>query len=161
MLLPITILFLSLVAQGQEVRTPAIRLSSSSTAVSSGDTAILNEMVNAPVETPVGPYELLHSYESEMASISEQLDSELLQILAAVQKNQLDPEAGDYLSEHRFQVAMMRYHLLSVLHADLAKRIQDAEQQEQENSPETDDSAIRSGAAMRQTGARVTMSARH
>jgi hypothetical protein len=96
-------------------------------AVPTTDNAVIAEILNVRPVVPIGPYDLLRDYERQMNGISQQLGEELRAIMDAVQREDIAPAVGDYFSEHRFQLAMMKFQLLSVLHANLVKSIQDAE----------------------------------
>jgi hypothetical protein len=93
------------------------------------DSTVLTDILNAPPVMPVGPEQLLQDYERQMTAISRQLEGALSEVLDGVQSGELDPDAADYISVQSYHAAMMRYELLSVLHADLAKKIADAAEQ--------------------------------
>jgi hypothetical protein len=140
-------------AHGQEVTdsAPAVRLSPTRS-------PIVSEILDVPPEVPVSPYDVLQNYESEMNAISGELDTELSVVLQAVENNDIDPADADYISEHRFQLAMMRYELLSVLHADLAKSIANAQQETEEQPPDSDVSPTISVVQLRQKSSQARAS---
>ena len=100
------------------------------------NTAVLNVLSSEPQVTPIGPYDLLRSYEGAMSDISGRMTQELTEVSKAVDSGQLDPNSADYISEQCYELAIMQYELLSVLHADLAKSIADAQQSNGNTSAE-------------------------
>jgi Spy/CpxP family protein refolding chaperone len=80
--------------------------------------ALADLLATTPV-IPRGPRDLLRAYELEMASIAEQLSTDLGVVSNAVGTGQITREQGEYVSGERYQVAMMQFQLLSSLHAIL------------------------------------------
>jgi LTXXQ motif family protein len=80
--------------------------------------ALADLLATTPV-IPRGPRDLLRAYELEMASIAEQLSTDLGAVSNAVGTGQITREQGEYVSGERYQVAMMQFQLLSALHAIL------------------------------------------
>jgi len=144
------VMFMAAMAYGQQVVgvPPSISPSRS-------DSGILSDVLNVPEAMPLGPYDLLQQYECQMTAISNDLGEELLQVLAAVQTGELDPDMADYISEHSYEIAVMQFQLLSVLHADLAKSIADAEKEPDEQTPTNDSSPSGSSTALRRTKAQM------
>jgi len=91
--------------------------------VSADDTHVLADIVEMSPVIPRGPLDVLRDYELEMASIAEQLSSDLGVISNAVEKGQITREQGEYASEERYQVAMMQFQLFGALHAMLEQDI--------------------------------------
>jgi hypothetical protein len=110
------------IAQGQQVEGVPPGLPTSPKAA-----VALNEILKATPVMPVGPDQLLQIYERQMTDISRQLGSALTEVLESVRNGDLDPDVADFISKQTYDVAMMRYELLSVLHADLAKKIADSD----------------------------------
>lgn len=115
---------LATAAHGQQAADPVITVTPST----KSDAAVIADILAVRPAIPVSPYELLRRYEQQMSFISNQLGSELYGVLQAVQSGEIDPDSGDYLSEQRYELAMKRYQLVAVLHANLAKRINNVEQ---------------------------------
>lgn len=140
------VIFLAAVAYGQQVAgvPPGVSPSPS-------DADLITELLNAPQVMPFGPYDLLQQYESQMTAISQGFGEELLQVLVAVQNGELNPDMADYISEHNYQIAMMQFQLLSVLHADLAKSIADAEGEPDQQRPANGASSSNGSTALRLT----------
>jgi hypothetical protein len=122
---------------------------------SPSDSTPLNDILSMPQVMPLGPYDLLQGYESQMAEISNNLGEELLQVLIAVQNGELDPDMADYISEHNYEVAIMQFRLLTVFHAVLAKSIADAEKGPNEQTPANGSLPSGSSAALSQTRAQL------
>lgn len=86
---------------------------------SADDAHVLEDLLAITPTAPLGPRDLLRSYESEMASIAERLSMELGVITNAVGTGQISREQGEYVSGERYRVAMMQFQLFSALHAML------------------------------------------
>lgn len=115
----------------------------------------LNDVLNLPQAMPLGPYDLLQEYESQMAAISDNLGEELLKVLVAVQNGELEPDMADYISEHNYELAMMQFRLLTVLHADLAKSITNAGNNPGDRKPANDALPPGSSTALRRAKAQT------
>jgi hypothetical protein len=139
------VIFAATIAYGQQVAGVPSGVSQSP-----NDSVLLNDVLNVPSVTPLGPYDLLQQYDSQMMAISQHLGEELLQVLVEVQNDGLDPDTADYVSEHNYELAMMQFQLLSVLHADLAKSIANAEKEPGEQAPTNYALPSDSNAALRQ-----------
>jgi hypothetical protein len=72
---------------------------------------------------PLGPVDVLKSYENEMAMIAQRLSTELTSISQAHQANHITSDRAEYLIQNRYQVAMMQYDVLSSLHDGLEEDI--------------------------------------
>jgi hypothetical protein len=92
---------------------------------SADDTQVLEDLLAITPMVPLGPLDLLRSYESEMASIAERLATELGAISNAVGAGQISREQGEHVTGERYRVAMMQFQLFSALHemleADIAR----------------------------------------
>jgi hypothetical protein len=92
---------------------------------SADDAHVLEDLLAITPTAPLGPRDLLRSYESEMASIAERLSTELGVITNAVGTGQISREQGEYVSGERYRVSMMQFQLFSALHsmleADIAR----------------------------------------
>ena len=142
----LVMIFLAAVAYGQQIAdVPPIA------PPAPGDDNLITDVLNAPHVMPLGPYDLLQQYENQMAAISQEFGEELLQVLAEVQNDELDPDMANYISEHNYESAMMQFQLLSILHADLAKSIANAEKESDERIPAKHASPSSSGPDRQQT----------
>jgi hypothetical protein len=93
-------------------------------APASGDlSGALATILTVNPETPRGPNDVLRDYEAEMEAVSRRFSDELGAISQAVQYGQLSQEQAEETTGERYQVAMMRFHLLSVLHGMLEQEI--------------------------------------
>lgn len=72
---------------------------------------------------PLGPVDVLKSYENAMAMIAQKLSTELTSISQAHQANQITGDHAEYLIQNRYQVAMMQWDVLSALHDSLEEDI--------------------------------------
>lgn len=72
---------------------------------------------------PLGPVDVLKSYENAMVMIAERLSAELTSISQAHRANQITSDRAEYLIQNRYQVAMMQYDVLSALHDGLEEDI--------------------------------------
>lgn len=72
---------------------------------------------------PLGPVDVLKSYENAMAMIAQRLSAELTSITQAHRANQITGDRAEYLIQDRYQVAMMQYDVLSALHNGLDEDI--------------------------------------
>lgn len=68
---------------------------------------------------PLGPVDVLKSYENEMAMIAQRLSVELTSISQAHRANKITGDQAEYLIQNRYQVAMMQHDVLSALHDGL------------------------------------------
>ncbi|MCU1332286.1 MAG: hypothetical protein JWM08_1278 [Candidatus Angelobacter sp.] len=92
---------------------------------SADDAHVPEDLLAITPMVPLGPLDLLRSYESEMASIAERLATELGAISNAVGAGQISREQGEYVTGERYRVAMMQFQLFSalreMLEADIAR----------------------------------------
>jgi Spy/CpxP family protein refolding chaperone len=86
----------------------------------------LREIVSAQPTIPVGPKEILASYEGGMASVVTRMSDELGAIVAQVGANRLSREQGEYLARERYEIAAMQFQLLSASHAILQHAVNQA-----------------------------------
>jgi len=80
-------------------------------------------------EMPLGPQDILKSYEIAMSLVADKTSADLLAIVQAQQANQITREQAEYLVQQRYQTAMMQYQVLSALHDVLQHDINEATQQ--------------------------------
>jgi hypothetical protein len=68
---------------------------------------------------PLGPVDVLKSYEDSMAMVAQRLSADLTSISQAHRANQITRDRAEYLIESTYQVAMMQHDVLSALHDGL------------------------------------------
>ena len=78
---------------------------------------------------PLGPQDLLKSYEIAMSLVMEKTSADLAVIVQTQQANQISREQAEYLLLQSYQTAMMQYQVLSALHDVLKHDIDEASQQ--------------------------------
>jgi len=137
--MPITTLAQSLdaVKDKTESDPPAIRVVLSETR--SDSNAVMSQVLDVPVEIPLGPIDVLRDYESAMTAVAETTVAALSGISQAVLKAQITREEADYLIQETYQRSMMQYQTLSTLHDSLEYDIAHAasEPSEQPDAPDT------------------------
>ena len=89
----------------------------------------LSNLVASKPIMPLGPRDVLKSYEIAMALLSDKTSSDFAVIVQAQQTNQITREQAEYLLQQRYEVAMMQYQVLSALHDVLQHDIDEAAQQ--------------------------------
>jgi hypothetical protein len=77
---------------------------------------------------PLGPQDVLKSYEIAMSLVADKTSADFSSIVQAQQTNQITREQAEYLLQQRYQVAMMQYQVLSALHDVLRHDIDEASQ---------------------------------
>ena len=77
-------------------------------------------------EMPLGPQDVLKSYEVAMSIVADKTSADFSGIVQAQQANQITREQAEYLLQQRYQVAMMQYQVLSALHDVLKHDIDQA-----------------------------------
>jgi hypothetical protein len=126
-----TLVFVPRVIVGQTPRVPRANAAAESAPIlppqafantSQTDEVIERLMAFQPV-IPLGPGDVLKSYENAMAMIAERLSDELTSILQAHRANQITRDQAEYLIQNRYQVAMMQHDVLSALHDGLEEDI--------------------------------------
>jgi len=92
---------------------------------------VLSDLTAVKPEMPLGPRDLLKSYEIAMSMLAEKTSNDFSSIVQAQQANQISREQAEYLLQERYQTAMMQYQVLSALHDVLKHDIDEEVQQEQ------------------------------
>ena len=87
---------------------------------------VLAGLVEAKAQMPLGPQDILKSYEIGMSLIADKTSTDFTAIVQAQQANQITREQSEYLLQQRYQVAMMQYQVLSSLHDVLKHDIDEA-----------------------------------
>jgi parvulin-like peptidyl-prolyl isomerase len=83
-------------------------------------------------DVPLGPQDILKSYEIAMSLVAEKASTDFSVILQAQQTNQISREQAEYLLQQRYQLAMMQYQVLSALHDVLKHEVDEASQRRKE-----------------------------
>ncbi len=89
---------------------------------------IFSDLIAVKPELPLGPQDVLKSYEIAMSLVADQTSSDFAVIVQAQQANQITREQAKYLLQQRYQMAMMQYQVLSALHDVLKHDIDEANQ---------------------------------
>jgi len=89
----------------------------------------LSKLVALKPIIPLGPRDVLKSYEIAMALLSDKTSNDFAVIVQAQQSDQITREQAEYLLQQRYEVAMMQYQVLSSLHDVLQHDIDEAAQQ--------------------------------
>jgi hypothetical protein len=88
-------------------------------------------------DRPLGPQDVLKSYEIAMSMVAEKTSADFSVIVQAQQANQITREKAEYLLQQSYQMAMMQYQVLSALHEVLKHDIDEAAGQQPGQSPKT------------------------
>lgn len=89
----------------------------------------LSQLLASKPIMPLGPRDVLKSYEIAMSLLSDKTSGDFAVIVQAQQTNQITREQAEYLLQQRYEVAMMQYQVLSALHQVLQHDIDEAAQQ--------------------------------
>jgi hypothetical protein len=89
---------------------------------------VLSDLIALKPEMPLGPQDILKSYEIAMSMVADKTSADFSVIVLAQQANQITREQAGYLLLQRYQLAMMQYQVLSALHDVLKHDIDEASQ---------------------------------
>ncbi len=98
---------------------------------------VLSDLIAGKPEMPLGPQDVLKSYEIAMSLVADRTSADLSVIVQAQQTNQITREQAEYLLQQSYQVAMMQYQVLSALHDVLKHDIDEAAGQQARQSLKT------------------------
>ena len=98
---------------------------------------VLSDLIALKPEMPLGPQDVLKSYEIAMSMVADRTSADLSVIVQAQQTNQITREQAEYLLQQSYQVAMMQYQVLSALHDVLKHDIDEAAGQQARQSLKT------------------------
>ncbi len=98
---------------------------------------VLSDWTAVKPEMPLGPRDVLKSYEIAMSLVADKTSTDFSIIVQAQQANQITREQAEYLLQQSYQVAMMRYQVLSALHDVLKHDIDEAAGQQARQSLNT------------------------
>ena len=90
---------------------------------------VLSDLIALKPEMPLGPQDVLKSYEIAMSMLADKTSADFSVIVQAQQTNQITREQAEFLLQQRYQMAMMQYQVLSALRAVLRHDIDEAAQQ--------------------------------
>jgi len=87
---------------------------------------VLSDLIALKPPMPLGPQDVLKSYEIAMSMVAEKTSADFSVIVQAQQANQITREKAEYLLQQSYQMAMMQYQVLSALHDVLKHDIDEA-----------------------------------
>jgi hypothetical protein len=102
--------------------------------------AVLPDLIAVKPMMPLGPQDVLKSYEIAMSVVADKTSADFSVIVQAQQANQITREQAEYLLQQIYQMAMMQYQVLGALHDVLRHDIDEASQ-EGTQSPKTSSSS--------------------
>ena len=88
--------------------------------------AVLSDLIAIKPEMPLGPQDVLKSYEIAMSMVADKISADFSVIVRAQQANQITREQAEYLLQQSYQMALMQYQVLSALHEVLKHDIDEA-----------------------------------
>ena len=110
----------------KNVQSDAPRPESILVGTSTQSSPVLSDLIAIKPEMPLGPQDVLKSYEIAMSLVADKTSAEFSVIVQAQQTNQITREQAEYLLQQRYQIAMMQYQVLSALHDVLKHDIDEA-----------------------------------
>jgi len=87
---------------------------------------VLPDLIALKPQMPLGPQDVLKSYEIAMSMVADKTSADFSVIVQAQQTNQITREQAEYLLQQSYQIAMMQYQVLSALHDVLKHDIDEA-----------------------------------
>jgi hypothetical protein len=98
---------------------------------------VLSDVIARKPEMPLGPQDILKSYEIAMSMVADKTSADFSLIVQAQQTNQVTREQAEYLLLQSYQMAMMQYQVLSALHDVLKHDVDEAAGQQARQSLKT------------------------
>ncbi|MGA9393606.1 MAG: hypothetical protein WBV69_24455 [Candidatus Sulfotelmatobacter sp.] len=98
---------------------------------------VLSDLIAVKPEMPLGPQDVLKSYEIAMGIVADKASADFSVIVQAHQTNQITREQAEYLLQQSYQMATMQYQVLSALHDVLKHDIDEAAGQQARQSLKT------------------------
>jgi len=95
---------------------------------------VLSDLIALKPEMPLGPQDVLKSYEIAMSMVADKTSADFSVIVQAQQTSQITREQAEYLLLQNYQMAMMQYQVLSALHDVLKHDIDEAAGQQARQS---------------------------
>jgi hypothetical protein len=96
----------------------------------------ISSVLTVKPEIPLGPSDVLKGYENGMTAIAERISAELASISQAVRLGHITRDQADYLTQERYQLAVMQYQVLSTLHDSLAHDMAQASNRSPRSPPD-------------------------
>jgi hypothetical protein len=106
------------------VDAPPLERVLSSTSTQSN--SVLSDVSASKPEMPLGPRDILKSYEIAMSIVMEKTSADFSVIVQTQHANQISREQAEYCLLQSYQVAMIQYQVLSALHDVLKHDIDEA-----------------------------------
>lgn len=103
---------------------------------------VLSDLAAVIPKMPLGPQDVLKSYEIAMNLLSDKTSNDFLIIVQAQRANQITREQAEYLLQQRYETAMMQYQVLSALHDVLQHDIDEAAQRSSQSLKAASSDAI-------------------
>ncbi len=97
----------------------------------------VSDLIALKPEMPLGPQDVLKSYEIAMSMVVDKTSADFSVIVQAQQANQITREQAEYVLLQSYQLAMMQYQVLSALHDVLKHDIDEAAAQQARRSLKT------------------------
>ena len=116
-------------AKKKNAQVEAPRLEGVLAGTNTQSNAVLPDLIVLKPEMPLGPQDVLKSYEIAMSLVADKTSSDFAIIVQAQQANQITREQAEYLLQQRYQVAIIQYQVLSSLHDVLKHDIDEATHQ--------------------------------
>jgi len=98
---------------------------------------VLSDLIAIKPEMPLGPPDVLKSYEIAMGLVADKTSTDFSIVVQAQRANQITREQAEYLLQQSYQMAMMQYQVLSALHDVLKHDIDEAAGQQARQSLKT------------------------
>jgi len=102
--------------------------------------SVVSDLVALKPEMPLGPQDVLKSYEIAMSLVADKTSADFSVIVQAQQTKQITREQAEYLLQQCYQMAIMQYQVLSALHDVLKQDIDEAAAQQARQSLKTSNS---------------------
>jgi hypothetical protein len=96
--------------------------------------SVLFDLIALKPEMPLGPQDVLKSYEVAMNMVADKTSADFLVIVQAQHANQITRQQAEYLLQQSYQMAIMQYQVLSALHDVLKHDIDKAAGQQARQS---------------------------
>ena len=103
---------------------------------------VLSDLIAVKPEMPLGPQDVLKSYEIAMSLLADKTSADFSVIVQAQQANQITRAQAEYLLQQRYQTAMMQYQVLSALHDVLKHDLDEANQEAQHTLKATNSDTV-------------------
>jgi hypothetical protein len=87
---------------------------------------VISQLLDVKAEIPLGPADVLRSYEIAMTVIAERASAQLSGISQAAENGEITREQAEYLTQEGYEISMMQYQVLSTLHDSLEHDIEQA-----------------------------------